>query len=165
MPCTDRMRQSGLSGEWARLEHVERLLEIAVVGERAAIGGEQRLVAGMGDGGLFEHGDGLGALPGGAQRLAVAQRGLGILGIGAIALAIDFGGAARIGIGDCGSAFERQRARDVGHGLAAAKAGGQDRRHGRGRQEAGQGWTADAWHFNSRVSGGLIEPNVPAIDC
>ena len=36
-------------------EHVEGLLEIAVVRQRAAVGGEQQLVAGMGDGGLFEH--------------------------------------------------------------------------------------------------------------
>ncbi len=48
-------------------EDIEGLLEIAVIGKRPAITGEQRLVAGMGDGGLFEHGDGLGALPGGAQ--------------------------------------------------------------------------------------------------
>ena len=80
-------------------EHIERLLEIAVVGERAAITGEQRLVAGMSDGGLFEHGGGLGALPGGAQRLAIGQSGIGILGIGAVAFAIDFYRAPRIGIG------------------------------------------------------------------
>ena len=60
----------GIVGRMGAAEHVERLLEIAVIGERAAIAGEQCLVAGMGDGGLFEHGDGLGALPGGAQRLA-----------------------------------------------------------------------------------------------
>ena len=88
-----------MSGEWARLEDVEGLLEIAVVGERPAEAAEQRLVAGIGDGGLFEHGDGLGALPGGAQRLAIGQRGVGILGIGAIALAVDLHRAARIGIG------------------------------------------------------------------
>ena len=52
----------------------------------------------MGDGGLLEHGDGLGALPGGAQRLAICQRRVGILGIGAIALAIDLDGAPGIGI-------------------------------------------------------------------
>ncbi len=80
-------------------QHVEGALEIAVVGERAAVAGEQRLVAGMGDGGLFEHRDRLGALAGGAQRLAVAQRGVGILGIGAVAFAVDLDGAARIGIG------------------------------------------------------------------
>ena len=79
-------------------KHVERPLEIAVVGERAAVAGEQRLVAGMGDGGLLEHRNRLGALPGGAERLAIAQRGVDILGIGAIAFAIDFDGAARIGI-------------------------------------------------------------------
>ena len=102
------MRQSGLSGEWARGEHVERPLEVAVVGERAAVAGEQRLVAGMGDGGLLEHRNRLGALAGGAERLAVAQRGVGIPGIGAIALAIGFDGAARIGIGlrELASAFE-----------------------------------------------------------
>ena len=38
-------------------EHLEGLLEIAVVGQRAAIGGEQQLVAGMSDGGLLEHRD------------------------------------------------------------------------------------------------------------
>ena len=93
------MRQSGLSGECARGQDVERPLEIAVVGQRPAVAGEQRLVAGMGDGGLLEYGNRLGALPGGAQRLAVAQGGVGILGIGAITLAIGFDGAARIGIG------------------------------------------------------------------
>ena len=86
-------------------EHVEGRLRIAVVGERAAVSGEQRLVAGMGDGGLFEHGGGLGALPGGAQRLAVGQCRLGVLGIGAIALAIDLDRAARIGSG-AACAFE-----------------------------------------------------------
>jgi hypothetical protein len=25
-----------------------------------------------------------------------------------------------------------------------------------------QGWTADAWHFNSRISGELFEPNAPS---
>ena len=80
-------------------QHVERLLEIAVVGQRPAVSREQRLVAGMGDGGLFEHGGGLRALPGGAQRLAIGQGGVGILGIGAIALAVDFRRAPRIGIG------------------------------------------------------------------
>ena len=43
-------------------EHVEGLLEIAVVRQRAAVAGEQRLVAGMGDRGLFEHRNRLGLL-------------------------------------------------------------------------------------------------------
>jgi hypothetical protein len=67
-------------------ENVERLLEITIVGERPAIAAEHRLVAGNGDGGLLEHGYGLGALAAGAQRVAIAERGVGILGIGAIAL-------------------------------------------------------------------------------
>jgi hypothetical protein len=53
----------GIIGRMGAGENIERLLEIAVVGKRPAISGEQWLVAGMGDGGLFEHGDGLGALP------------------------------------------------------------------------------------------------------
>src|SRR5450759_3705734 len=65
----------GIIGCMGATENVERLLEAAVVGQRPAIAGEQRLVAGMADGGLFEHGDGLGALPGGAERLTKAQRG------------------------------------------------------------------------------------------
>src|SRR5436309_14241755 len=50
-------------------EDVERLLEIAVVGERAAVGCEQRLVARVGDGGLLQHGDGLRA-----QAVAVLEQ-------------------------------------------------------------------------------------------
>jgi hypothetical protein len=115
-------------------ENVERLLEIAVVGERPAEGGEQRLVAGMGDGGLFEHRGGLGALPGGAQRLAIRQSGVGILGIGPVALAIDFHRAPRIAVG-AGVGVGLQRSRDIGRGLAAAEPNGQNRRHGRGRKE------------------------------
>ena len=80
-------------------ENIESLLEIAIVGERPAVAGQQRLVAGMGDGGLFEHGGGLGALPGGAQRLAIGQRRVGVLGIGAVALAIHVHRMPRIGIG------------------------------------------------------------------
>ncbi len=118
-------------------QHVERLLEIAIVGERPAIAGEQRLVTGMGEGSLFEHGDGLGALSGGAQRLAIGQRGVGILGIGAIALAINLNRAPRIGIGT-GLGLCRQRSRNIGHGLAAAEPGGQNRRYGCGRKEPGK---------------------------
>ena len=77
-------------------QHVEGGLRIAVVGERAAVSGKQRLVAGMSDGGLFQHSDGLRPLAGSAERLAVAQCRLGILGIGAIALAVGLGRALRI---------------------------------------------------------------------
>jgi hypothetical protein len=86
-------------GRMGARENIKRLLEIAVIGERATIAGEQRLVAGVGDGGLFKHGDRLAALPGGAQRLAISQRGVGILGIGAIALAVKLRRAPRIGFG------------------------------------------------------------------
>ena len=86
----------GIGGRVGAGEHVEGRLRVAVVGERAAVSGQHRLVAGMGDGGLFEHGGSLGALPGGAQRLAVGQCHLGVLGVGAIALAVNLDRAARI---------------------------------------------------------------------
>jgi len=86
-------------GRMGARQHVERLLEITIVGERAPESGQQRLVAGMGYGGLFKHGRRLGALPGGAQSLAIGQRGIGIPGIGAIAFAGDLGRALRIGAG------------------------------------------------------------------
>ena len=117
-------------------EHVEGGLRIAVVGERAAVAGEQRLVAGIGDGRLFEHGGGLRALAGGAQRLAIGQRGVGILGVGAIALAIDLDGAARIV--RRGVRFLGDRARHIGHGLAAAEMRSQNRRHRRGGEKPGK---------------------------
>ena len=85
----------GIVGRVGAAEDVERLLEITVVGKRPAVARKQRLVAGVGDGGLFEHGGGLAALPGGTQRLAIGQGGLGIFGIGAVALAIDFHRAVR----------------------------------------------------------------------
>jgi hypothetical protein len=44
-------------------ENVECLLEIAVVGKRPPVGGQQRLVAGVGNGRLLEHGCRLAALP------------------------------------------------------------------------------------------------------
>ena len=45
-------------------QHVKGLLEIAVVGERAAVRREQLFVAGMRQRGLLEHGGGLGTLAG-----------------------------------------------------------------------------------------------------
>src|SRR5450759_2531355 len=98
-------------------ENIERLLEIAIIGERPAKAGKQRLVAGMSDAGLSEHGHRLGALPGGAQRLAVSKGCLGVLGVGTIALAVDFYRVPRIAAG-AGFGLRRQRSRDVGHGLA-----------------------------------------------
>ena len=129
----------GIVGGMGAREHVERLLEIAVIGQRPAIPGQQRLVAGMADGGLFEHGDGLGALTAGAQRLAVGQRHIGILGIGAIAFAVKLDRASRIGI-RAGARRGRRRHRtgDIGHGLATAETSGQDRRHGRGCNKPGK---------------------------
>ena len=108
-------------------EDVEGLLEIAIVRQRAPVSGKQRLVLGLGDRRLLEHGDRLGALPGGAQRLCVLQRRLGVLGVGAIAIAIGVEIASRIGGAACFGLLA-QRARDVGRaiGLAAAEPEHQD---------------------------------------
>ena len=81
------MRQSGSSGVCAWRQHVERLLEISVVRQRAAIGGEQRLVLRIGERRLLQHGDRLRPLAVRAQRLAIVQRDGRILGVGLVALA------------------------------------------------------------------------------
>ena len=79
----------GLVGRMRAAEHFQRLIEIAGLGQRAAIGAKHGLVARVCDRGLFEHGDGLRALSGGAQRLRVVERRVDIARIGAILLAID----------------------------------------------------------------------------
>lgn len=54
----------GILGRMRAAQDIERLLEIAVVGERTAVAGEQRLVAGMGEHSLLHHRNRLGALAG-----------------------------------------------------------------------------------------------------
>ena len=130
-------------------QDIEGGLEAAVIGQSPPVGGQQRLVAGMGDGGLFEHRGGLRPLSGSAQRLAITQRRGGILRIGAIALAIDLDRAPRIGVGDR-LRLRRDRAGDIGHRLAAAEPGGQNRRHGRGSQKPGKAGLLTHGTFNSR---------------
>ena len=66
-----------LVGRVRALEHVERLLEVAGIGERAAVGAEQRLVVRIMQRGGFQNRGGLRALAGRAQRLRVADRGVG----------------------------------------------------------------------------------------
>ena len=61
VPCTEDapfriVRRVGTA------EHVKGLLETAIIGERAAVGGEHLLVGGVRDRGLLKHGDGLRAL-------------------------------------------------------------------------------------------------------
>ena len=121
-------------------ENVECLLETAIVEQRAPIAGQQRLVVGVGDRGLFEHRNRLGALPRGSQRLAISQRRLGVLGIRTIALPIgihlaaDIGAAGRFG-------FIAQRPRDIGgsRGLAVGKSQQQDRERGSASQMSCEG--------------------------
>ena len=109
-------------------EDVEGLLKIAVVRQRTSMSGEQRPVSGMSDAGLFEHGDRLGFLSGGAERLAELQGGVGVLGVGAETIASKLEVAPRVG-GAAGVGFFSQRSRDVGgaRGLAATQPQQQDR--------------------------------------
>ena len=69
------------------VEHVERLLVVAVVGERPAVGAEHDTIVRIVDRRLLEHGRGLRALADGAQRLGVADRRIRIGRLGAVALA------------------------------------------------------------------------------
>ena len=80
-------------------EYVEGLLEIAVVDQCPAVGRKQRLVAGMRDGGLFQHGSRLAALSRTPQRLAVGQGRFDILGVGTVSFAGGVDRAMRIGLG------------------------------------------------------------------
>ena len=80
---------------------------------------------------------------GGGAPGPMGGRRWGILGCGGRAFAIDFDGAARIGLGagtgiGTGFGLRADRAGDVGHGLAAAEARGQNRRHGRGGEKPGK---------------------------
>ena len=88
---------------------------------------------------LLDYGDGLGALPGRAKRLSIGERSIRVLGIGSIAFAISIDRAARIGLRSCYRlGLGRDRARDVGHGLATAEAGGEACHHGDGCEEPGK---------------------------
>jgi len=106
-------------------QHIKRLLEITVVGERAPILGEQRLIAGIGDGRLFEHRGSLGVLAVGTQGLTIGQGRVGILWVGAIAFAIGLGCARRIDRRSFGLRPDRAgHVREFGHRRAAAEARG-----------------------------------------
>ena len=74
-------------GRVRAVEHVERLLVVAGLGQRAAIGAEQRHIVRIADRGLLQHGHRLGALVGRAQRAGISDGGIGIAGIVAIACA------------------------------------------------------------------------------
>src|SRR3974377_15929 len=102
-------------------EHIEGLLEIAVVRQSPPVSRKERPVAGMRDGGLLEHGNSLGALARRPERLAVSQRRVRVFGIGAVARAIKsqpaggFGAAALL-------VFIAERACDVRQAISLATA-------------------------------------------
>jgi hypothetical protein len=80
-------------------EDIECLLEIAIVRECPPITGNEGLVTGVCDRGLFKHGDCLGPLPGCPQRPSVLQRRLDVIGFGAIPISVKFHGAHGFGGG------------------------------------------------------------------
>ena len=123
-------------------ENIERLLGLAVVGQRPAPTRQYGLVARTENGGAFEHRDGLGALPDGAQRLTVLQRRIGIPGVGTEALAIDIDRVPGIGLKvRLGLGARAERTCDIRHarGLAAAETHRQDCCQGRGSKKPGGG--------------------------
>ncbi len=61
----------GIVGGMGAAEDVEGLLEIAIVRQRSPITAKKRLVAGVGDRGLFEHRHRLRPLSCGSKRLSV----------------------------------------------------------------------------------------------
>ena len=75
----------GIVGRVRAAEHVERLVVVAGLGQRAAIGAEQRHIVRIADRGLLQNGHRLGALLGGAQRPGIADGRIGIAGIFAVA--------------------------------------------------------------------------------
>ena len=77
----------GLVGRMRAGEHVERLLVVADIGERAPVGAEQAHMFRILDRGLLEHGHGLGALAISTQSLRVFHRRFGIARVGAVAFA------------------------------------------------------------------------------
>ena len=65
-------------------KYLERLIVVADLRERAAIGAEQRLIVRILDRGLFQHRHRLRALPGGAQSLRIVHRVDDVIGMGAV---------------------------------------------------------------------------------
>src|ERR1700722_7084146 len=81
------------------VQDVESLLTVSIVRHRPPIPRQQRLVAGMGNRGLLQHGRRLATLSGGAQRLAIGKGSFGILGIGAVTFAGDVDRLTRVSLG------------------------------------------------------------------
>ena len=87
----------GLIWRVRTVKDLRSLIVISRFGQRAAVCVEHCLVARAFDRGLFEHGDGLRALPGAAERLGIVQGLFDICWIGAILLAVDIDIPACIG--------------------------------------------------------------------
>ena len=136
----------GLVGRVGAAEHVERLLIIAVFRKRAAVFAEHGLVVRVADRCPLQHGQRLGALSGGTQRLRIAQCDVEVRRVGTILLPIDREIAAPVGIGPIVGRRQSERAGRCGalRRLAAGRdrGNGNDQR-GRGKQacRAGSGRT------------------------
>jgi hypothetical protein len=79
-------------------EHFERLVEMADIGKRTAIGPKQRRVVGLGKRCLFQDRYGLGALAARTQSPRIGKGGLRIVRVGAVALAKRLGLASPLGL-------------------------------------------------------------------
>ena len=88
----------GIFGRVRAAEDVERLVVIAGLGQRTAVGAEQRHIVRIADRGLLQHRNGLGALIGRAQGAGISDSGIGVVVIVAIAGTQDVDRAPPVGV-------------------------------------------------------------------
>ena len=125
----------GLVGRMGAAEHFERLIEIAGLGQRAAVRAKHGLVTRVRERDPLEDGDRLRALSGSAQCLRVVERRVDIARVGAILLAIDRKVLPPVGVGAVGHRHDRQR----GRGRRALRGLTASGRRGEGGDDSGRG--------------------------
>ena len=117
-------------------QHLERLIVIARFRQRAAVGAEHAFVVRILQRHALEHGDRLGALAGGAERLGVAQRDVDVRGIGAVLRAIGFGVLPPGGVGAIGRRDGNRAGRGGGLRRLASRERRGDGAESRGSEQA-----------------------------
>jgi len=95
------------------IERDQRLLVLARIGERAAIGAEQWHIVGIPDGCLLEYGNRLGALVARAQCARIGNGGIRVAGIIAVVGCQGIQGLPRVTLGACSRTRLANRARGV----------------------------------------------------
>src|SRR6202030_2390712 len=93
----------GLIGRMSAVEHLKRLLQIADLRQRLAVGSEQNAIARLTQGSLLEDRHGLRTLAAGAQRLRIGERDVRVARFGTIlgSQAFSFAPPIDISLGGC----------------------------------------------------------------